>query len=58
MKVNVYRESDSRCDKFTIWVDKDGIERQGFIHDTGRDVLYQGRWLPVYETPEGEEVWG
>lgn len=58
MKVYVYRDTEKTCDKFTSWMDKDGIERQGFIHDTGRDVFYLGRWTPVYETPDGEEIWG
>jgi len=58
MKVPVYRESSSRCDKFTTWMDEAGFKHQGFVHDTGRDVLYRGEWLPVYETPDGEELWG
>lgn len=58
MKVNVYRESDTRCDKFTSWEDMNGNMQQGFLHDTGREVFYLGQWLPVYETPEGEEIWG
>lgn len=58
MKVHVYRNADRVCDKFTSWEDANGNMQQGFLHDTGKEVLYRGEWLPVYITPDGEEIWG
>lgn len=58
MKVRVYRNAETICDKFTSWVDKDGNPQQGFLHDTGKEVLVRGEWLPVYITPDGNEIWG
>ena len=56
--MNIYRNSNTICDKFGSWIDSNGNPQQGFLHDTGEEVLVDGEWLPVYTTPEGEEIWG
>ena len=56
--MNIYRNSNTICDKFGSWIDSNGDPQQRFLHDTGEEVLVDGEWLPVYTTPEGEEIWG
>ena len=56
MKITRFRPSRAvkiQPDKFTSWLDEDGIERQGFLHHTGLEVFYHGSWIPQYEYQDG-----
>ena len=51
--MRAWRYAEKTCDKFDIWMDEDGVEHQGFLHDTGIDVLIDGVWVPQYQYPDG-----
>ena len=49
----MWRFSETVCDKFTSWMNEDGSVEQGFLHDTGIDILVDGEWIPQYQYPDG-----